>query len=441
MLPLLLLQAVYVVDDTPGPGVNFPDIPPAIAAAADGDILVVQPGTYSHFTLSGKGLRIVGSGSAATVVTNIGSTGFESTIANVPSTSIAYVDRMRFTTALGPFLTTGPRLTVSGATTRAVLADLVLDGASCVTPYVPTVNAALYVLGATVHVTRSQINGGSGCHGFAGVTIPAGSGIVVDGGGRAHVSSSVLLGGAGAGGAFAPGGPGATAVEVLAGSQVSLGDCQITGGNGGTSISSSSGTPSPAISVDAAFVRISGGPTAFVKGGTFPGLTFCVPPSPVLPPAIVTSAGGSAMVHSVPLFHGSGTGCPPIPQTTGAGITFGAPALPLLEVGGSLTLSGSAVLDVSNGPPGAPFLLVIAASPAYLSLGAGAIGEMLIDPFVFGTIASGSLGPNGDFSLTLPLGGFSPGIVYLPVYLQAGAFDAGTLAWLLSNATVAAVRP
>ena len=441
MLPLLLLQTIFVVDDTPGPGVNFPDIPPAIAAAADGDILVVQPGVYTHFALSGKGLRIAGSGSGTTIVSGLAPTGFTSAITNVPSGSLAYVDGMRFTSTLGGFLTLGPRVTISGASTRAELADVAIDGSSCVSPYGPTLNAGLYVLDATVHVTRSQITGGPGCHGFAGVPNPAGFGLVVDGGGRAHVSSSVLLGGAGACCAFAPGGDGAPAVAALAGSEVSLGDCQVTGGGGGTSISSSAGVPSPAISVDAAFVRISGGPTSLVMGGAFPGATFCVPPSPLLPPAVVTSSGGTASVHSVPLFHGSGNSCPPIPQTSGAGITFGAPALPVLEASGSLTRSGSATFDVTNGPAGAAFLLVIAVSPAYGPLGSGALGELLVDPFLFAPIASGNLSATGAFSLTLPLGGFSPGIAYLPVVLQAAAFDPAASAWLLSNATTVAVRP
>jgi hypothetical protein len=49
----------YVVDDDGGPGVDFTNIPAAIAAASPGDVLLVRPGTYSSFTLT-KGLSILG---------------------------------------------------------------------------------------------------------------------------------------------------------------------------------------------------------------------------------------------------------------------------------------------------------------------------------------------------------------------------------------------
>ncbi|MDP6385302.1 MAG: hypothetical protein QGI93_03820 [Planctomycetota bacterium] len=50
----------WVIDDDPGPGVDFPDIPQAIAASHSGDVLLIRPGAYSAFTLS-KGLTLLGS--------------------------------------------------------------------------------------------------------------------------------------------------------------------------------------------------------------------------------------------------------------------------------------------------------------------------------------------------------------------------------------------
>jgi hypothetical protein len=49
----------YVVNATNAPGTDFTDLPPAIAAAVDGDVLIVKPGNYSGFTLT-KALTIVG---------------------------------------------------------------------------------------------------------------------------------------------------------------------------------------------------------------------------------------------------------------------------------------------------------------------------------------------------------------------------------------------
>lgn len=60
-LPALALAQgqVWIV----GPGGQFADIQPAVAAAGEGDTLLVKPGTYSAFTIENKGLRIVADGS------------------------------------------------------------------------------------------------------------------------------------------------------------------------------------------------------------------------------------------------------------------------------------------------------------------------------------------------------------------------------------------
>jgi hypothetical protein len=49
----------WIVDDNGGAGVQFTDIPPAIAAAQPGDVLLVAAGNYSAFILD-KGLTIIG---------------------------------------------------------------------------------------------------------------------------------------------------------------------------------------------------------------------------------------------------------------------------------------------------------------------------------------------------------------------------------------------
>ncbi len=51
----------WIVDASGGSGASFTDIPPAIAAASPGDVLLVQPGSYSGFVLD-KGLAILGYG-------------------------------------------------------------------------------------------------------------------------------------------------------------------------------------------------------------------------------------------------------------------------------------------------------------------------------------------------------------------------------------------
>ncbi|HLU38404.1 MAG TPA: hypothetical protein VK081_03410, partial [Planctomycetota bacterium] len=59
--PAALAQRTWVVDVNNGPGTDFFDIPPAVAAAAPGDLIVVRAGQYNGFSTN-KGLRMVGEG-------------------------------------------------------------------------------------------------------------------------------------------------------------------------------------------------------------------------------------------------------------------------------------------------------------------------------------------------------------------------------------------
>ncbi|MBL8695069.1 MAG: hypothetical protein JNJ88_13325 [Planctomycetes bacterium] len=51
-------QNVWVVDDTPGPGVAFFTIQDAVNAASNGDVILVKTGTYGQFIINGKSLVI-----------------------------------------------------------------------------------------------------------------------------------------------------------------------------------------------------------------------------------------------------------------------------------------------------------------------------------------------------------------------------------------------
>lgn len=53
-------RPVFVVDASGGAGSHFIDLPAAVAAVPDGSVLIVRPGTYTPFSVSGKGLSIVG---------------------------------------------------------------------------------------------------------------------------------------------------------------------------------------------------------------------------------------------------------------------------------------------------------------------------------------------------------------------------------------------
>lgn len=59
LAPWLAAQT-YVVDAANGPGANFIDLPTAVAAVPDGAVLLVRAGSYQGFTMSGKGITILG---------------------------------------------------------------------------------------------------------------------------------------------------------------------------------------------------------------------------------------------------------------------------------------------------------------------------------------------------------------------------------------------
>lgn len=65
--PALAQDKVWVVDDSGGPGVDFADLPPAIAAASPGDVLLLRTGTYSKPVLD-KGLTLQADQGAAVKV-------------------------------------------------------------------------------------------------------------------------------------------------------------------------------------------------------------------------------------------------------------------------------------------------------------------------------------------------------------------------------------
>jgi hypothetical protein len=52
-------QRRWIIDAANGPGTDFTDLPPGVAAAADGDTLLVRAGNYTEFSTS-KGIAVLG---------------------------------------------------------------------------------------------------------------------------------------------------------------------------------------------------------------------------------------------------------------------------------------------------------------------------------------------------------------------------------------------
>jgi hypothetical protein len=62
----------FIVDAASGPGTNFTNIAPAVAAVPDGAVLRVRAGTYSEFAINGKSLAVLGEPGARVACLNAG---------------------------------------------------------------------------------------------------------------------------------------------------------------------------------------------------------------------------------------------------------------------------------------------------------------------------------------------------------------------------------
>ncbi len=67
----LAQRKIWVVDDNPGPGVDFAAIQPAIAASSAGDLVLVRDGNYAPFTIASMGLSVVADDGANVVVQGV----------------------------------------------------------------------------------------------------------------------------------------------------------------------------------------------------------------------------------------------------------------------------------------------------------------------------------------------------------------------------------
>jgi hypothetical protein len=147
--------STYVVDSSGGVGSDFTDIPPAIAAAQPGDVLLVLSGNYSGFTLD-KPIAILGQ--AADVNVNGGAS-----VTAIPSGTVASVVTLKLAGSLqvtncsGTVVCDG--LVVGAFTQIAGSADVRLRFITGVTP--PILDG-LAVNSSRVEVVDSTFRGAKG---------------------------------------------------------------------------------------------------------------------------------------------------------------------------------------------------------------------------------------------------------------------------------------
>lgn len=427
LLPALLacvpsVSQVFVVDDDGGPGVDFTDLPAAVAAAGDGDCLLVRAGTYTHFVTSGKGLVLLGDG-PATVVSASGVAGRGSRITDVPRTSLVYVDGLTFRGANGSPDFALERLFVGGADTHVTLNDVVLVGT--------TDGPALAVDGAHVNVLRSSVTGGTGSAPFPSAAPPGQPAITALDGARVHVAASALRGGDGGG--TENGGDGGTAVVAEGAGEVWIASSSVAGGDGAFGFGSVGDQGRAIETHGAARVRVNGGGLASVEGGAGGNC----PPLPS-----VVANDGEVVVHGLTVY----TGVNPVAcsaEIQGSGFTSASP-LPRLALDGAGEPTDTATFML-EGPPRAFFLLTWSPSseaswndglllghlPAATTLGWGPSAEGS------SSAVTGRLSAAGTWSATIPAALL--GAVHEPFFAQAAVLRTHDVAF--TNLAAGALRP
>ena len=374
-------QDVLVVGPAPGPGIDFVVLQQAIAAAADGDTIVVLPGEYDNqVLLQDRQLVLAGV---------VGPKGERPILASLVIRDLAADHSIVLRGfELRPFVFGPEILKVQQCAGAVLLEDCVLNGEIGVMYDEPAIIDSDHVV-----LARCYLEGPRGFPTLLSTSTPGGSGL--------RVTSS----------------------------SVTLYDCSLVGGQGANAeIIFPIHAPS---SVGGLGATVSGG-TLFVAGSTLTGGaggagksqgSLCFPPS---------DGGAGLVLHGLlrRLDTSLAGGAP------GASLACGPPAAPgvaLVQLGGSIveipqtlrrfSLSspvepgGIVALDIS-GAPSEPVVLLQALAPLGQWLG-GLKGTLAGAPH-YTVFALGLLGPAGTLHIdfAMPLGVLPPGLESLLIVDQ-----------------------
>jgi len=191
-------SATTFVVDANG-GFDFTDIPPAIAAASPGDVIVVHPGSYSGFTVT-FGLSLVGASGVTTTAIQINN------IASGPRVALTsfHCLSLSVTSCSVPVIVNDLTADVFGSEPSGYVIDV--QSSTDVRfrgLQVPDVHyygvSALRAWQSRVEITSSTLSGSPGFpspDGFHDAG-PGGIGVLCDGTSDVHISLSTIHGGAG----------------------------------------------------------------------------------------------------------------------------------------------------------------------------------------------------------------------------------------------------
>lgn len=371
---------VWVVDDVAGPGVDFTTLPPAIAAAANGDTILVQPGQYHDLVdIDGKSLALIGPAQPEVAYT-----------AGIRVRNLAagqHVLLRNLTSWFEPFVASELKVLLEDNAGTVWIEDFRLQAQPG--------GRAQFENCAEVVLLRSVFKGGAEPPPAADLT---GSGIV----GVVSIDSSVhaygceFIGGSGSvSGFIAYGSDGADAFQ-LKGGLLFAADCTFTGGDAGIipGPTCGSGHSGDGIELTAGATA----PSASTLGGSFE--------------AGEADVGCSFLPPGQPIGLFAGT------YEELAGLPCSLDVQATVREGGLLTVA-------FTGAPGAAAFLALSFVPDALYF-PPFLGSLLLGP-PYAVVLGTALPPSGNLQLDLPVG-------FLPPAAEMLLFH-GQLGLLLTNGT------
>ena len=383
---------VIVVDAAGGPGSNFTFIRAAIAAAAEGDTLLVRDGMYSSFQIVGKSLTVVADGPSVELLEDV-STG-------LPTIEVRNLSSEQEVLIRGFHSNFG--FLVANCAGSVWFDELSCTGDSATCTAAP-IHGASVRNSSRVTFTRCELVGEFPPGGYAafqpGAGLEAVSSIV-------HLFDSTFTGGYGeSSGIPIPGGPGLW----IEGSTVTVVGCTITGGAGGVD------TTSPCSAT-----------AQHAPGGA--GIAF-VGENNVLRSAQSPAAGGQASLN--PFCPGQ-LG-PQGPTVTGSGTIVALPGS-ARHVSANSPLRGGETLSlqVEGGAGELPFVLVSRDHKPLPLLNASLLVSLVWDD----VLVLPPLDENGAGTLALTVPNVGPLVASLGFYAQAVFLDQVSKVWLGPGTTI-----
>ncbi len=392
----------WIVDEQGGPGVSFTEIAPAVAAASNGDTILIRAGTYGSFT-TGKALTMLGEGDVRVQVTSF--------VFPLPPvieiTGLAEGDTFVAKNLQVEFFNNG-----DGIALRNNLGRIHFEDVSCTRLSFPSLSGTGCIIGNCNEVTWTggRLQGRPALSVFDSVVA---------------ASSMSIAGEHACGGAGCTAFGGVSSIAMTASqSQIWLSRTDVVGGSG-------AGIPSvPAAETGAAAIRatnstmiVTGNAATRITAGSSSGISG--PPQPI--PAITTN-GGTIDVDTQITVLGSGGGS----DITGSAVVT---RRRIVSVVGAAGPPGGRLTAEVVSPAGDLVNLVVSlpADPVALPIGTAFISPLVILPLFFGL-----QDPSGVTTIDVGIPA-TPALLGGTVALQAANFYQATSRVELSNPVVVVV--